>query len=958
MGGPLTGMSVCCCMLALSAWLSGPHLCEAFTVPSSGLVLSRHESGFARAPWCGRNAAVSLPCRSRSHLMKDGFRTSSWRMAASEDMDGKSSPRTKRVQQILPLYDGRNLIIGDAGWFLESSDGRDELEGDFAVPLEMDDEERGEFTEWLLYRDGDIVTTVTEDQIEIDLDFASTTTLANPIGSALKTGAGGFVLGALSSMVNIFERQEKTGGDPEKGAAAPDEVFKGDQGTAFRMFGNLLGLRPDEEDQTWALWDVNRDRPPADSQKPSTSVAPTSSPTASDAAQPKAGDETPEDANGKLPAVKEDAAWIEARREGTMLLREAAVTMRQGEFDSALGTCQAAIALFQQEVARGVGGPAEELLARAFAEATAAAEANLKQAEARAEALRLAKEAEEWLTIGDLATALILAERSQAALNEVEEYFGRVSTEELTQVLEIKVRVQEKQQLRQEALGDDPERVSTAGSKRAELERRQREKMVKKKKEAARRRREGEDGAADAPSPRQEEERGREAWRPDKDLGSSLDRAARQALKAGTFEEAAVLANRAALSFKAAARKGYKKGAAEAKGSLNLVARAEASLKLQRAKNTSSADGGDVAIERQNSELEALFAVEAFSSLSPSASQASRESEAEAEALAAGEAQLQAAEEEDSRAAEAQAQAAAEEAAAVVRRKAERAQKEAEDKARKAQVAREAAAAEAAKEKAKLAELEARERELEADARAAQKAEEDEERRKLEEAETAEKEAEAAAARAMREEEATRTRAQEDEAKLAAEALARMRARNAAKAAKAAKAAEVAAARRKDEESRARGGPEQARASAQEKESEPSPDRVQGKEAAQDARQRQEEDAQGAGEAGSGASKSPGGRGKQANENGDEASAGSAPATSVPGQMAAPRVSKFSRNVLSTASRGESETGVPAPPRLRSLGGTQLVDGSKTAGGTVKGIRSERFFGRQGSGGEAYVWTL
>ena len=884
--------------------------------------------------------------------MKDGFRTSSWRMAASEDVDRKSDDlmRTKRVQQILPLYDGRNLIIGDAGWFLESSDGRDELEGDFAVPLEMDDEERGEFTEWLLYRDGDIVTTVTEDQIEIDLDFASTTTLSNPIGSALKTGAGGFVLGALSSMVNIFERQEKTGGDPKQGAAAPDEAFKGDQGTAFRMFGNLLGLRPDQEDQTWALWDVNRDRPPADSQKPSSSVAPTSSPTASDAAQPKAGDETPEDANGKPSAMKEDAAWVEARREGMMLLREAAVTMRQGEFDSALGTCQAAIALFQQEVARGVGGPAEELLARGFAEATAAAEANLKQAEARAEAMRLAKEAEEWLTTGDLATALILAERSQAALNEVEEYFGRVSTEELTQVLEIKVRVQEKQQLRQEALGDDPKRVSTAGSKRAELERRQREKMVNKKKEDARKRREGEDGAADAPSPRQKEERGREAWRPDKDLGSSLDRAARQALKAGTFEEAAVLANRAALSFKAAARKGYKKGAAEAKGSLNLVARAEASLKLQRAKDTSGADGSDVAIERQNSELEALFAVEAFSSLSPSASQASRESEAEAE--------LQAAEEEDSRAAQAQAQAAAEEAAAVVRRKAKRAQKEAEDRARKAQVAREAAAAEAAKEKAKLAELEARERELEADARAAQKAEEDEERRKLAEAETAEREAEAAAARAMREEEEARTRAQEDEAKLAAEALARMRARNAAKAAKAAKAAEVAAARRKDEESRARDGPEQARASAQEKESEPSPDLVQGKEAAQDERQRQEKNAQGAGEAGSAASKSPGGRGKQVNDNDDEASAGSAPATSFPSQMAAPRVSKFSRNVLSTGSRGESETGVPAPPRLRSLGGTQRVDGSKTSGGTVKGIRSERFFGRQGSVGEAHVWTL
>jgi hypothetical protein len=88
---------------------------------------------------------------------------------------------------------GRNLIIGDKGWFLEGSTGSDEeMYGDLAVPLEMDDEVRGEFTEWLLYRDGEVVTTVTDDQIDIDNDAllgVSTSTLSNPIGANVRTSA-------------------------------------------------------------------------------------------------------------------------------------------------------------------------------------------------------------------------------------------------------------------------------------------------------------------------------------------------------------------------------------------------------------------------------------------------------------------------------------------------------------------------------------------------------------------------------------------------------------------------------------------------------------------------------------------------------------------------------------------------------------------------------------------------
>lgn len=221
--------------------------------------------------------------------------------------------------------------------------------------------------------------------------------------------------------------------------------------------------------------------------------------------------------------------------------------MKQGDCDAAALTCQGAIALFQNEVARGVGLAAEELLARAFADATTASEGNQKQAEARSEAMRLANEAEQWLRNGDLDTALIMAGRAQEALNEVEQFFGRISTEELTRVLEIKVRVQEKQQMRAISAPTTMDRVPSADAateKRAALEERQRQKLVDKKKEDARKKRGGQatDGQATTAGRDQVKE---EDWRQDKDLGATLDRAARQALKDAKYEEAASLARRA-----------------------------------------------------------------------------------------------------------------------------------------------------------------------------------------------------------------------------------------------------------------------------------------------------------------------------------------------------------------------------------------------------------------------------
>jgi hypothetical protein len=268
----------------------------------------------------------------------------------------------------------------------------------------------------------------------------------------------------------------------------------------------------------------------------------------------------------------EDAQWVAARREGTLLLREAAAMLRQGENEEAVAVCQQAAELFEGEVRRGVGAAAETMLMRAVADAKAASEAMQQQSEARAEAVRLSSEAEQWLKNGDLEQALILskvlsvvnlyskytraltfricvcwqalilAERAQAALNEVEQFFGRISTAELTRVLDIKLRVQEKQQMRKGTVTLTPVE-GTAAAKRQALEDRQRQKLIEKKREDARKKREG--SAASGEEVGKKETVKDDDWKAQKDLGASLDRAARQALKEGKYQEAADLAQRA-----------------------------------------------------------------------------------------------------------------------------------------------------------------------------------------------------------------------------------------------------------------------------------------------------------------------------------------------------------------------------------------------------------------------------
>ncbi len=74
-------------------------------------------------------------------------------------MQFKTSTSAKKV---LPLASGGTVIIAERGWILETSDGVDKDYGDQAIPIELDDQ-----LAWLLYRDGEVVLTITGECVSI-----------------------------------------------------------------------------------------------------------------------------------------------------------------------------------------------------------------------------------------------------------------------------------------------------------------------------------------------------------------------------------------------------------------------------------------------------------------------------------------------------------------------------------------------------------------------------------------------------------------------------------------------------------------------------------------------------------------------------------------------------------------------------------------------------------------------
>ena len=250
-----------------------------------------------------------------------------------------------------------------------------------------------------------------------------------------------------------------------------------------------------------------------------------------------------------------------------MLMREARGIKEAGRLDEAEDLLVQAAAVFNAQAKRGVE-PALAQLEEATAEAGECRELRRRQEEARLEARRLAAEARSFLTNGDLETALILADRAQGALDDVEQNFGRVSAEELSEVLQVRVRAEEKTLMRREmaaaaaaaaaeaaadaAASERRGEAVAATEKRAALERRRKEKLADRKRadaQAARAQK------AQAPPAAADEE----TWRVDRNLAAQADRGARLALRAGQLEEAKELALQAVALFESAGKQGFRK---------------------------------------------------------------------------------------------------------------------------------------------------------------------------------------------------------------------------------------------------------------------------------------------------------------------------------------------------------------------------------------------------------------
>eukprot|EP00282_Hemiselmis_andersenii_P044454 CAMPEP_0172053524 /NCGR_PEP_ID=MMETSP1043-20130122/4260_1 /TAXON_ID=464988 /ORGANISM="Hemiselmis andersenii, Strain CCMP441" /LENGTH=209 /DNA_ID=CAMNT_0012712795 /DNA_START=42 /DNA_END=667 /DNA_ORIENTATION=+ len=142
-----------------------------------------------------------------------------WRRSTQASYDAK---------KVFPLLTGETLIIGKDGWFISSdtSESVGNQYGDQAVPLEIDlgyTNEEGEVTEmgnqqvaWILYRDGDVIRTVTEDEIDA----------VDPLVGGSGTGQLGVAaLEALSGLIEVFSFTGSRDADAGMGYRLVDKLL-------------------------------------------------------------------------------------------------------------------------------------------------------------------------------------------------------------------------------------------------------------------------------------------------------------------------------------------------------------------------------------------------------------------------------------------------------------------------------------------------------------------------------------------------------------------------------------------------------------------------------------------------------------------------------------------------------------------------------------------------------------
>ncbi|EKX50784.1 hypothetical protein GUITHDRAFT_103374 [Guillardia theta CCMP2712] len=392
-----------------------------------------------------------------------------------------------------------------------------------------------ERTEWILYRDGEVVTTITEDELDAaDPLQGGGTSLTDPIAAA-RMGPMSMMFDAFSALFGMMDRSKSRTADP---------------GLGYRLFEDGLGFGEKKAPEV------------IDGAKLAEAME--NEAKAADKATEKA---TPiEKSKEEVEQEKRDQAWILIRREGILQLKEAEIKLRAGVFDEAESIVSTAIARFQEQLSTGTVA-AEDLIEQGKSLQLEISRCAKGQVEARAEAIRLADEAGQWLKNGDLDSAIIYAERAQGALREVETYYGRITTEELTKVLEIKVLsdivgvMQEMEQQKQQS--------SEASVKRQQVEEKKRQELVDSKRSGK--------------------------------IRNQEIKQIKSKNSGGRFAEAVDLAERAIFSFGEAGRKGYRKAETEMKSCKSILDRALIGLEEK-----------SVPMVDENEVLESLFSVESI----------------------------------------------------------------------------------------------------------------------------------------------------------------------------------------------------------------------------------------------------------------------------------------------------------------------------------------------------------
>eukprot|EP00291_Cryptomonas_curvata_P001588 CAMPEP_0172181036 /NCGR_PEP_ID=MMETSP1050-20130122/17589_1 /TAXON_ID=233186 /ORGANISM="Cryptomonas curvata, Strain CCAP979/52" /LENGTH=146 /DNA_ID=CAMNT_0012854263 /DNA_START=228 /DNA_END=664 /DNA_ORIENTATION=- len=119
--------------------------------------------------------------------------------------DPREQKNPYEPKKVLPLLSGGNLVIGNDGWFVDAPNEDEaskasvaDLYGDQAIPIEIEDQ-----MAWLLYRNGLVITTITE----YDLDTYDPILGGSQSDPLRFVPAGTFLLEAITALTSAISGQ-------------------------------------------------------------------------------------------------------------------------------------------------------------------------------------------------------------------------------------------------------------------------------------------------------------------------------------------------------------------------------------------------------------------------------------------------------------------------------------------------------------------------------------------------------------------------------------------------------------------------------------------------------------------------------------------------------------------------------------------------------------------------------